>query len=109
MTGAASGATGGHLRHSLFERHADHFLPDGARPTPPEPDTTGPRAGCRPADGVFVEALALVTKEACARRRLRGGGSGTPPRPPRPAAVTAEGPGGFPEVLADRISEDPAG
>ncbi|MEU7135745.1 hypothetical protein [Streptomyces sp. NPDC046261] len=77
--GTATTATDGHLCRSLFERHVDDFFhhwgvahePEPAYPRHPELNTTGLRADWRLADGTFVEALGLMTKEAYAAKVTR--------------------------------------
>ncbi len=77
--GTATRATDGHLCRSLFERHVDDFLhhwgvahePEPAYPRHPELNTTGLRADWRLADGTFVEALGLLTREAYAAKVTR--------------------------------------
>ncbi|WP_225809491.1 hypothetical protein [Streptomyces spinosus] len=77
--GTVTRATDGHLCRSLFERHVDDFLhhwgvthePEPAYPRHPELNTTGLRADWRLADGTFVEALGLLTREAYAAKVTR--------------------------------------
>lgn len=114
--GTATTATDGHLCRSLFERHVDDFLhhwgvahePEPAYPRHPELNTTGLRADWRLADGTFVEALGLMTKEAyaakVARKRELARHHGL-----RLLTVTAEDLDRLPEVFADWIPKDPAG
>ncbi|QEU83489.1 hypothetical protein [Streptomyces viridosporus] len=114
--GTATTATDGHLCRSLFERHVDDFLhhrgvahePEPAYPRHPELNTTGLRADWRLADGTFVEALGLMTKEAyaakVARKRELARHHGL-----RLVTVTAEDLGRLPEIFADWLPEDSAG
>lgn len=113
--GTATTATDGHPCRSLFERHVDDFLhhrgvahePEPAYPRHPELNTTGLRADWRLADGTFVEALGLMTKEAyaakVARKRELARHHGL-----RLVTVTAEDLGRLPEVFADWLPEEPA-
>ncbi|MFH9089356.1 hypothetical protein [Streptomyces sp. NPDC017673] len=113
--GTATRATDGHLCRSLFERHVDDFLhhwcvahePEPAYPRHPELNTTGLRADWRLADGTFVEALGLLTKEAYAakvrRKRELGRHHGL-----RLVTVTAEDLDRLPEVFAAWLPNGPA-
>ncbi|BCM64961.1 MULTISPECIES: hypothetical protein [Streptomyces] len=114
--GTATKATDGHLCRSLFERHVDDFLhhwgvahePEPAYPRHPELNTTGLRADWRLADGTFVEALGLVTKEAyaakVARKRELARHHGL-----RLVTVTPEDLDRLPEVFADWLPGGSAG
>ncbi|CAM5263214.1 Recombinase RecB OS=Streptomyces aurantiogriseus OX=66870 GN=GCM10010251_82040 PE=4 SV=1 [Streptomyces aurantiogriseus] len=114
--GTATTATDGHLCRSLFERHVDDFLhhwgvahePEPAYPRHPELNTTGLRADWRLADGTFVEALGLMTKEAYAakvtRKRELARHHGL-----RLVTVTAEDLDRLPEVFADWLPKGSAG
>ncbi|MFF8196176.1 hypothetical protein ACF05L_36115 [Streptomyces bobili] len=114
--GTATTATDGHPCRSLFERHVDDFLhrwgvahePEPAYPRHPELNTTGLRADWRLADGTFVEALGLMTKEAyaakVARKRELARHHGL-----RLVTVTAEDLDRLPEVFADWLPKDSTG
>ncbi|MEW2624064.1 hypothetical protein [Streptomyces sp. NPDC048106] len=114
--GTVTTATDGHLCRSLFERHVDDFLhhrgvahePEPAYPRHPELNTTGLRADWRLADGTFVEALGLMTREAYAakvtRKRELARHHGL-----RLITVTAEDLSRLPEIFADWLSKDSAG
>ncbi|MET9013186.1 hypothetical protein ABZX74_20025 [Streptomyces olivaceoviridis] len=113
--GTATRATDGHLCRSLFERHVDDFLhhwgvahePEPAYPRHPELNTTGLRADWRLADGTFVEALGLLTREAyaakVARKRELARHHGL-----RLVTVTAEDLDRLPEVFAAWLPKSPA-
>ncbi|MES4889703.1 hypothetical protein [Streptomyces sp. NPDC096012] len=114
--GTATTATDGHPCRSLFERHVDDFLhhwgvahePEPAYPRHPELNTTGLRADWRLADGTFVEALGLMTREAyaakVARKRELARFHGL-----RLVTLTAEDLGRLPEVFADWLPADSVG
>ncbi|WP_225823921.1 hypothetical protein [Streptomyces naphthomycinicus] len=114
--GTATTATDGHLCRSLFERHVDDFLhrwgvahePEPSYPRHPELNTTGLRADWRLADGTFVEALGLMTKEAyaakVARKRELARRHGL-----RLVTVTAEDLDRLPEIFADWLPGGSAG
>ncbi|MEW2288816.1 hypothetical protein [Streptomyces sp. NPDC047841] len=113
--GTATRATDGHLCRSLFERHVDDFLhhwgvahePEPAYPRHPELNTTGLRADWRLADGTFVEALGLLTREAYAakvtRKRELARRHGL-----RLVTVTAEDLDRLPEIFAAWLPNTPA-
>ncbi|MGA5278773.1 hypothetical protein ACPCKL_34525 [Streptomyces cellulosae] len=114
--GTTTRATDGHLCRSLFERHVDDFLhhqgvaheSEPAYPRHPELNTTGLRADWRLADGTFVEALGLMTKEAyvakVARKRELARHHGL-----RLVTVTAEDLNRLPEIFADWLPKGSAG
>ncbi|AVH93730.1 MULTISPECIES: hypothetical protein [Streptomyces] len=114
--GMATTATDGHPCRSLFERHVDDFLhhwgvnheTEPAYPRHPKLNTTGLRADWRLADGTFVEALGLMTKEAyvakVARKRELARHHGL-----RLVTVTAEDLNRLPEVFADWLPKGSVG
>ncbi|MEV6655031.1 hypothetical protein [Streptomyces sp. NPDC051219] len=114
--GTATTATDGHLCRSLFERHVDDFLhhwgvahdPEPAYPRHPELNTTGLRADWRLADGTFVEALGLMTKEAYAAKVARKRELARHHRL-RLVTVTAEDLDRLSEVFADWLPKGSAG